>query len=173
MGARTPDERTAKIICLMSQQVRRFPGVFTVEQANATLPLVRAITTDLMTLSRELTERESRLAELVGGRRLRPGDPYADELLQTRKEMDRDLERLQGFVDELLELGVEPKNAVDGLIDFPSSVEGKPVYLCWRLGEPEIMYYHERDAGYSGRKPLPATMPRSHDRNERVVLQSR
>lgn len=136
---------------------RRPVRTFTVEQANATLPLVRAIAEDLIALS-QVTERRLRLADLVNGRSLRPGDPYADELLESKKEIDKDLERLQGFVDELQALGVEPKNLRDGLIDFPSSLNGCPVYLCWKLGEPEIMYYHERDAGYAGRKPLAAAL---------------
>lgn len=136
---------------------RRPVRTFTVEQANATLPLVRAIAEDLIALS-QVTERRLRLADLVNGRSLRPGDPYADELLESKKEIDKDLERLQGFVDELQALGVEPKNLQDGLIDFPSSLNGCPVYLCWKLGEPEIMYYHERDAGYAGRKPLAAAL---------------
>ncbi len=129
---------------------------FTVEQANATLPLVRVIAKDAMDLAQDLTERRLRLAGLVNGRSLRPGDPYADELLESKKEIAKDMERLQGFVDELLELGVEPKNLQDGLIDFPSSLNGCPVYLCWQLGEPEIRFYHERNAGYAGRKPLEA-----------------
>jgi hypothetical protein len=142
----------------MTLGLRRTIRSFTVEQANATLPLVRAIAKDAMDLSQDLTERRLRLADLVNGRSLRPGDPYADELLESKKEIAKDMERLQGFVDELLELGVEPKNLQDGLIDFPSSLNGSPVYLCWQLGEPEIRFYHERDSGYAGRKPLAAAL---------------
>ena len=150
----------------MTLALRRAARTFTVDQANATLPLVRAITQDLMALSRDLAERRLRLAGLFGGRSLRPGDPYAEELLESKKAIEKDVERLQSFVDELLELGVEPKSAVDGLIDFPSSLDGCPVYLCWKLGEPEITYYHERDAGYAGRKPLPAGMNSSVNEDE-------
>jgi hypothetical protein len=142
----------------MKAGLRRPTRTFTVEQANATLPLVRAIAKDLMVLSRDLTDRRQRLADLVDGRSFRPGDPYAEELLQSKKEIGKDLERLQGFVDELLELGVEPKNLQDGLVDFPSRLNGCPVYLCWKLGEPQIMYYHEHGSGYAGRKPLEAAL---------------
>jgi hypothetical protein len=142
----------------MSKRLQKLEKKFTVEEANATLPLVRAITRDLVELSQEVAERELRLAELVGGRKLRAGDPYADELLESTKGIEKDMARLQGFVDELRELGVEPKSALDGLIDFPSRLDGRQVYLCWKLGEPELMYYHERDAGFAGRKPLPAAV---------------
>ncbi len=157
----------------MNLQLGRFERTFSVDQANATLPLVCAITRDLVTLSRDLTERQHRLAEIVGGRRLRPGDPYADELLQTKKEMDKDLRRVQEYVQELLDLGVEPKSARDGLIDFPSSLDGRAVYLCWRLGEPEVMYYHEPEAGFAGRKRISDTMDRVQGEHGVAVLQSR
>jgi hypothetical protein len=141
----------------MSEQLQRTARTFTVEEANATLPLVRAITQDLVGLARQLAERKLQLEELVAGRSLSPGDLYTDELLESKKGIEKELARVQEFADELLELGVEPKSALDGLIDFPSMLAGRPVYLCWKLGEPRVMYYHESDAGYAGRKPLPAT----------------
>jgi hypothetical protein len=130
--------------------------LFTIEQANATLPLVRAITTDLSTLAREVMERRHRLALLTAGRDLKAGDPYVEELAQTEADLEKDTLRLQGFVDELRELGVEAKGALDGLVDFPSLMDGRIVYLCWRLGEPEVLHWHELEAGYAGRQPLTA-----------------
>ena len=44
-----------------------------------------------------------------------------------------------------------------GLVDFPSDINGKRVFLCWRLGEPDVQFWHEEDAGYSGRQPLQPT----------------
>jgi hypothetical protein len=52
-------------------------------------------------------------------------------------------------------LGVEPKGG-DGLVDFPALWDGRLVYLCWKLGEPEVLYWHEIDAGFAGRQPLTA-----------------
>jgi hypothetical protein len=42
------------------------------------------------------------------------------------------------------------------LIDFPGELDGRKVWLCWRLGEPAVQYWHDLDAGYAGRQPLPA-----------------
>ena len=53
-------------------------------------------------------------------------------------------------------LGVEPKGAVDGLVDFPSMMDGRIVFLCWKLGEAEVTHWHELDAGFSGRQSLVA-----------------
>src|SRR5260221_12344584 len=130
--------------------------LFTIDQANATLPLVRAITSDLASLAKDVVERRHRLALLTSGRELKTGDPYSDELAQMESELERDAIRLQGYVDELRELGVEPKGAVEGLVDFPCLLDGKLVLLCWKLGEPEVLYWHDLESGFGGRQPLTA-----------------
>jgi hypothetical protein len=129
--------------------------LFTIEEANATLPLVRAIATDLATLSREVIERRERLATLHKNRRpSKSQDAYSEELSQIEDELTKDSERLHEYVEELRALGVEPKNGPEGLIDFPCQMEGRVVYLCWKLGESEILHWHELDAGYRGRQSL-------------------
>ncbi len=130
--------------------------LFTIEQANAMLPLVKAITGDLANLASEVMERRHRLATLTAGRELKPGDPYADELAQTETELEKDIVRVQEFLAELRTLGVEPKGALEGLVDFPSLMDGRIVYLCWRLGEPEVLHWHELEAGFAGRQSLTA-----------------
>jgi hypothetical protein len=63
---------------------------------------------------------------------------------------------LQEYVEELRQLGVEPKNGPEGLVDFPAMLDGRPVFLCWKLGEPEVMFWHDLEAGFQGRQPLAA-----------------
>ena len=104
---------------------------------------------------RDVIERRQRLKRLVGGRNLESGDPYTDELVQIQEELDKDVQRLEGYMDELRELKVELKSPAEGLIDFPSRMDGKPIYLCWQLGEPEVLHWHSKNAGFSGRQPLP------------------
>src|SRR6266480_3007282 len=130
----------------MAVQEYKPARLFTIEQANATLPLVRAITSDLAVLAKDVVERRHRLALLTSGRDLKPGDPYSDELAQMEADLERDAKSLQGYVDELRELGVEPKGAVEGLVDFPSKMDGRVVYLCWKLGEPEVLFWHDLDS---------------------------
>jgi hypothetical protein len=130
--------------------------VFTVEQANAALPLVRAIATDLAQLSRDVIERRERLSLLSAGRQREKRDLYGEELAQVEEELERDAERLQEYVEELRELGVEPKNGPEGLIDFPAVFDGRAVYLCWKLDEPEVLHWHDLEAGFRGRQPLTA-----------------
>jgi hypothetical protein len=128
--------------------------LFTVEQANAMLPLVRAIGTDLARLGREVVERRERLAALTRGRSTEGRDLHREELEQIERDLEANRRQLEEYVGELLELGVEPKNVLEGLVDFPSRREGRIVYLCWKLGEPEVAHWHELDAGFAGRQPL-------------------
>jgi hypothetical protein len=127
---------------------------FTVKQANAALPLVRAIVDDLCRLASEVAERRERLAMLTPHTGRAEDDPYQQELDQIEEELEDDAGRLRTYVEELLELGVEPKSATEGLVDFPAVVNGREVYLCWKLGEPDVRYWHDRDAGFAGRQLL-------------------
>ena len=120
------------------------------------LPLVGAIAADLARLSQDVVERRQRLAHIASDRDLASGDPYDDELAQVDRDLERDTRRLREYVEELRELGVEPKGATEGLVDFPARMDGRLVYFCWRIGEPEILYWHEIEAGFAGRQSLAA-----------------
>ena len=84
----------------MSAETYRPTKVFTVEQANATLPLVRAITTDMMTLATAIVDRRQRLDHLTSGRNLSADDPYDEELAQIERDQDKEAQQLQGYVEE-------------------------------------------------------------------------
>lgn len=127
---------------------------FTVKQANATLPLVRAIARDLVQLSREMEDRRERLAHLTYGRDMSSGNPYDDELAQVESDLIQDAKLLTGYAEELRSLGVELKSPVDGLVDFPTVVDGELAYLCWKYDEPEIQFWHTINGGFSGRRPI-------------------
>jgi hypothetical protein len=127
---------------------------FTVQQANAMLPLLRAIVGDLVRLSQDVIERRQRLAGLLNRPQARGSDPYRDELAQMEEELEKDVGRLKEYADELRALGVEPKSAPDGLVDFPALRSGRKIWLCWKLGEPEVRFWPEWDAVFQGRQPL-------------------
>ena len=143
----------------MPSQAPERPKVFTPTQANATLPLVRAIVSDLVDLARDIQERRQRLAVLTAGRDdgrrgAKRRDFYGEELEHVEEEMENDIERLREYAAELQALGVELKDPMTGLVDFPAMRDGRLVYLCWKHGEPEIGFWHELDAGFSGRQEL-------------------
>jgi hypothetical protein len=127
---------------------------FTPDQANAALPLVKVIVQDISNLARNLRDRQERLARLDAGKRGGIADAYREELQQVQSEMERDDERMHEYLRELADLGVELKDPFSGLIDFPGRMNGRDVYLCWRLGEPEVAHWHDLDAGFAGRQKL-------------------
>ena len=130
---------------------------YSVEDANRALPLVRAIVTDIVAQYHRVEELQQRLALVRRDRRRNEDDLYADELDQTRGELDVEEDRLRSYVDELRKLGVELKSE-DGLCDFPSMRDGREIYLCWRLGEPKVAHWHELEAGFAGRRRITAGM---------------
>jgi hypothetical protein len=132
---------------------------FTPEQANAALPLVKVIVQDISNLARSLRDRQERITRLDGGKRGGLADAYREELQQVQAELERDDERMQEYLRELTELGIELKDPFSGLIDFPAWMNGHEVYLCWRLGEPEVAFWHELDAGFAGRQKLKLPVP--------------
>jgi hypothetical protein len=128
---------------------------FTVAEANSALPLVRAIVRDVTELARDLRERGERLTRLrPSGRGL--SEAHQEELVQVQAEFERGQERMKEYEAELKQLGIELKDYFSGLIDFPCWMDGREVYLCWRLGEPEVAHWHELEAGFAGRQKLMA-----------------
>jgi hypothetical protein len=130
---------------------------FTVSEANATLPLVRAIVRDVTDLARDLRERHERLGRFQPTDRLGLSDAHQEEILQVQAELERCHEQMQEYERELRQLGAELKDYSTGLVDFPSWMNGREVYLCWRLGEPEVAHWHELEAGFAGRQKLPVS----------------
>jgi hypothetical protein len=139
----------------MSREEQHPRRTFTLEQANASLPLVKAIVSDLAELARDVGERQDRLAVLTVDCPGKGLSAYSDELEQVQKDLAADHRRLNEYFRELVDLGVEPKGAVDGLVDFPCQMDGRLVYLCWKLGEPSVSHWHELEAGFAGRQILP------------------
>lgn len=120
---------------------------YTLEEARALLPWVRTRLEAMRRARAQLADEESRraLADLApgngGGHPARQAGDALLELQTTGAAFDereivlRDLDR--------------------GLIDFPSLLDGREIYLCWVDGEEDIRFWHELDTGYAGREPLP------------------
>lgn len=127
---------------------------FTVDDANRTLPLVRRIVSDAVRDYWQWQEKVREYEEVAANRLVDQPNEDADRLEREATELAREID---GYVAEIRELGVEMKGFDTGLVDFPGEVDGKPVMLCWQLGEDSVQYWHEEDAGFAGRQPLPST----------------
>lgn len=129
--------------------------LFTVDQANRTLPLVRRIVEDVV---REHQRWQEGIVELdLIGSATQPSmpDPRVVALEQKIQGIAREID---AFQRELEALGIQLKDRRIGLIDFPSELDGRPMLLCWKLGESSVQFWHDLDSGYAGRQPLSPTL---------------
>ena len=127
---------------------------FTVEEANRTLTLVRRIVEDVVRQHRVWREKILELDLVASSSRPEDSRERA-ELLE--REAQVVAKEIDGYQRELEDLGIQLKDRRMGLVDFPSEMGGKRVLLCWRLGEAEVQFWHDEDAGYAGRQPLQPT----------------
>ena len=125
-------------------QTKRY---FTLEEANRCIPelvneisLLKAIRSQLVGLRAEITP----ISEVISSN---GGSKHTPALREATKRFKEVLERIA-------DQGYHLKGLDPGLVDFPHLREGKAVYLCWRMGEKEIRYWHEIEDGFAGRQPL-------------------
>lgn len=116
---------------------------FTLDQANKALPLVRRVIADIIRTHAGAVSLQQQLEKAVAKDR---------GLLQT--QLETTMHRLEDYVDELSEIGCDLKDYQMGLIDFTGRHEGRDVCLCWKMGEEQVGFWHELDAGYTGRQPI-------------------
>jgi hypothetical protein len=132
--------------------------LFTIEEANQRLPLVKVIVKDIVELYSDVQERRDRLATVLRSRGDAAQDGvnrlYSEELDQIESDILSDEKKIGEFVEELNQLGIEFKDPVKGLVDFPALIDGNEVYLCWKLGEPEVQFWHDLESGFDGRQSL-------------------
>ena len=127
--------------------------LYELETANRSLPLVRSIVHDVVADFRVLRNagRQQRAlqAETDGDYRT------LSHLKMLRAQIDEVSSRIEGYLRELDELGIELRDLETGSIDFPTLMHGLPAYLCWRLGEDEVGFWHAANSGFADRQPIP------------------
>ena len=116
---------------------------FSLEQANRALPLITRIVRDIVNASQNIADLEAKLEDTPV--KLAP---------VVQAQLDHSRRRLAEFGEELTDIGVELKDIESGLIDFPGRHQGRDVFLCWKLGEDKVEYWHELHAGFAGRQPI-------------------
>ena len=118
--------------------------VFTVQDANAELPELRERLPRL---------REARLGLIASSERITDA-VASDGGGVAGSDWFRHQETLKTEVEYLSDRGILLRDPDTGLIDFPAERDGEHVFLCWRLGEGDVEYYHGVHSGFGGRKPL-------------------
>jgi hypothetical protein len=130
------------------------PRYFTVDEANAMLPRLRVLLTDIREKKLELDRAR---AAIAGVQRTVSGNGHAISQSAVSSDQGR-LEEAASSLRDLIEtvnaLGVLVKDLDVGLLDFPALRDGEEVELCWKLGESAVEHWHRPTEGFAGRKPL-------------------
>jgi len=126
------------------------PHSYTIDEANALVPQVRAVLLQLAVEQRRLDASHAEMHRQLDAN----GDPAAAEAAGRREtEVGEIREGMRTLLLHLGELGVELRDIEMGLVDFPGEREGQAVWLCWRLADPRVAFWHRTDEGYSTRRP--------------------
>jgi hypothetical protein len=129
--------------------------LFTLGEAEKARAELEPILIEAMELRRKMADLEAALLATTE-RIMRMGGvsiPY-EKAAATRLDRDRTAQSLQEALDRIHSTGCLVKDLDVGLLDFPSRLDDQDVYLCWRLGEDRIRFYHRQDEGFAGRRPL-------------------
>jgi hypothetical protein len=131
--------------------------LFTLEEANAELTLLRPLLQRVVEERRKLAELAAELDDVQGVVAGNGGRMDPSRIRRLREAAARSAARIAELVEEIQGAGVQMKDLDRGLVDFPAEhpASGETVLLCWELGEPEVGHWHGLEEGFAGRKPLP------------------
>jgi len=121
---------------------------FTLDSANEALPKVIEKFKKVLENKKLVVEIEKQLQSSLSE------NSNFDKYVQMKQKLNSTVSKFYQSIEELEETGVMLKGIDEGLLDFPSKRFDQEVWLCWKYGETEIKFWHEKDVGFSGRKPI-------------------
>ena len=131
------------------------PKIFSLRDAERLRVEIEPILIDAIEARRKLNEIDEELGKLAERAQQSGGLMIAHEkAARQRLEHNRLAGAIQTALEKIHATGCVVKDLEVGLLDFPARINGEAVYLCWRLGEDRIRFYHSQDEGFAGRKPI-------------------
>ena len=124
---------------------------FTVTSANKVLPEVIKKFKYLAKCKIEVVKAEQKLQVNLSS------NGTFEEQFSLKQDLNSKITKFYQIFDELESMGVAIKSVEQGLLDFPSKRFDEEIWLCWKEGEDEIKFWHEKDTGFMGRKPIEVT----------------
>src|SRR3989338_8377167 len=131
--------------------------ILTAAQANALIPQVSLLVRQLQGIQDSVLKTSGELNDLVGKLRQGNGNPIESiksELKELTKHQLQLAEAFQSALRVLEDMGAELKDLRMGVVDFRGSLNGEVIFLCWRLGEGGVQFWHNIEGGFNDRKPL-------------------
>ena len=128
--------------------------VFTVREANRVIPLVSQTIVEIRSRAMEIIRIQDRIGVLVligGGN---PSSPEHPEYGELGRELQELVGQYNAHLEELQKIGCVLKDLNEGLVDFYGRKKNRLVFLCWKLGEKRISFWHEIESGFTGRRPI-------------------
>ena len=139
------------------------PRFFNLLEAETLLPEVAGLLKGLLQLKEDYQRTEFELTGILRNVAMSGGMiPPRERIAQLRQRQDAASRGLESCVQKLQETGCLLKDVETGLVDFPTIYKGQEVYLCWRLGESGITYWHHVEDGFRGRQPIDAEFLANH-----------
>lgn len=139
------------------------PRFFTLQEAEEALPKIEELLRDALSLKSGMQDADEDLKKITqqimwtGGMRV-----DQDHVAQLQQQKSQGQEQLNDRCQRIQDEGCLIKDLEIGLLDFPTVYRGQEVYLCYRLGEPGIQFWHGVDEGFRGRKPIDQEFRESH-----------
>lgn len=126
---------------------------FTLADANRTLPLVKRIVADITARYPEWRDLMSRYEYVAA--QARPEWGESEEQRALHAQIEAVAREINGFLEELEQVGCVFKGFEQGLVDFYGTLDGRDVFWCWQVGEEKVAHWHDLEAGFAGRHPVP------------------
>ena len=128
---------------------------FTLAEAQSLLPLVERLVLEAVAVKPEFEQAERTIESFTERVMMMGGmEVDRDRVLADRNRREAAADKLRHAIQEIQELGCLVKDLDMGLVDFPTTLRGEEVYLCWKLGESSIGFWHGTNEGFRGRKPI-------------------
>ncbi len=133
---------------------------FTPDQANEILPEIKRRFNKIIDKRNEIIIIQNELNNIIRG--YKSFKLFFDK----KKELNKTISSLYREIEEVEDFGILIKSLDEGLLDFPSKRFNEEVWLCWKIGEEKIRFWHAKDEGFIGRKPLSVKGTYSEDNLE-------
>jgi hypothetical protein len=122
--------------------------LYTPQTANQVLPEIKRLFSSILTYKKQAVELQEQV-EII----MQSGTRF-DQFVKKKQELNTAVANYYKAIEQLETKGVVIKDVEQGLLDFPSRKFDEEVWLCWKVGEAEIKFWHGKEEGFTGRKPL-------------------